>query len=438
MIVKIQHRRGSYTDYDPSKVLPGELVVTQSDDPNSSDGEAVYIGTKAGKVKQLATSVELDSKIATALQSAIPEFVDEVTQEAQDAANRAEAAAEHLVTDTTLTVEGRAADAKKTGDEIAQLKDDISQIVPGLSDEAKTALLDCFQHVAWLDHDADYYQRLSNALYSSQDVISISAVFNSGSAVLYPDTSLDDLKVFLTVTATYGDSHSAEVTSYALSGSLAIGENTITVSYRKKITTFTVTISDYEWGSDYTWLYRPSENGLLSEDENVSTVVQGGSPVETVSDGILNVKTIGDTYNIYKLIPLTSTNASIRAKLRFNKLPAATYPTGPRLQVSNGTTGAQLFALKDVNTNRYIIATNAGTNRPTVADNITLNQWYIVGCELKNGKQIISVDGNESIYDALSSYACTETRFIVQSPNTSENNETDVDIAWISFKSNDE
>ena len=59
--VKIQHRRGSYTDYDPSKVLPGELVVTQSNDPNASDGKGIYIGTTGGDVKQLATMQDMQS-----------------------------------------------------------------------------------------------------------------------------------------------------------------------------------------------------------------------------------------------------------------------------------------------------------------------------------------------------------------------------------------
>ena len=59
MIVKIQHRRGAYADYDPTKVLPGELVVVQSDDPATDDGKSIYIGTASGIIKRLATAEEI-------------------------------------------------------------------------------------------------------------------------------------------------------------------------------------------------------------------------------------------------------------------------------------------------------------------------------------------------------------------------------------------
>lgn len=67
--------------------------------------------------------------------------------------------------DNTLTQTGAAADAKKTGDEIADLKSDLEQIVPGLSEDAKEALLACFAHVAWIGTDGqDYYDALSESL----------------------------------------------------------------------------------------------------------------------------------------------------------------------------------------------------------------------------------------------------------------------------------
>ena len=69
-------------------------------------------------------------------------------------------------TDDTLSVADKAADAKAVGDEITALKEDLAQIVPGLSAEAKAALLACFDHVAWIDeHGQDYYDALYDALY---------------------------------------------------------------------------------------------------------------------------------------------------------------------------------------------------------------------------------------------------------------------------------
>jgi hypothetical protein len=88
---------------------------------------------------------------------------------------------EGIVTDKTLTVDGGIADAKATGDALSALEDavteetdklkaDLEAIVPGLSGEAKRALLDCFAHVAWIDKNGqDYYDALEDALADEED-----------------------------------------------------------------------------------------------------------------------------------------------------------------------------------------------------------------------------------------------------------------------------
>ena len=81
-------------------------------------------------------------------------------------------AAVTIETDKTLSVSDAPADAKVVGDEIASLKGDLSDIedevaaiVPGLSAEAKEALLACFAHVAWtVDDGIEYYNDLASAL----------------------------------------------------------------------------------------------------------------------------------------------------------------------------------------------------------------------------------------------------------------------------------
>lgn len=272
MIVKIQHRRGSYNDYDPSKLLPGEIAVTQSNDPNSPDGRAIYIATAAGNVKRLASADELKSDIETALQDAIPKFVDEATQKAQDAADRAEAAAEHLLIDTTLTQTGQAADAKVTGDEITGLKNDLRRKT-GLSEEIKVALLDCFEHVAWVDeHGQDYYDALYNALHTDTALVRITATFAQGSLKVYEDTPLNSLKAYLTVTGYYDDGETEILRDYSLSGELKVGTSTITVSKDGKTATFEVTVTQ---GQETGLLYRlPSVTELNGVNEYVDTGIQ--------------------------------------------------------------------------------------------------------------------------------------------------------------------
>ena len=115
-------------------------------------------------------------------------------------------------------------------------------VIKGFSDNAKTALLNCFEHVAWTDvHGAEYVTALENALYEN-DITGITAVYTQSGTVYDTDT-LNSLKSDLVVTATYSDSSTQTVTDYTLSGTLTAGTSTITVSYGGYDTTFTVTVT---------------------------------------------------------------------------------------------------------------------------------------------------------------------------------------------------
>ena len=69
----------------------------------------------------------------------------------------------------------------------------------------------------------------------------ISAVYSGGSVA--EGTPLDSLKTDLVVTAIYSDSTTRTLTDYSLSGTLAKGTSTITVTYSDKTTTFNVTVT---------------------------------------------------------------------------------------------------------------------------------------------------------------------------------------------------
>lgn len=113
----------------------------------------------------------------------------------------------------------------------------------GITPAFKTALLDCFSKVAWIDGDGQvYYGALLDALYP---LVSISAIYTQGGAI-YDTDSLDDLKNNLVVTALYGNNETGIVTDYVLSGSLAVGTSAITVTYRDKTDTFNVTVTSYK------------------------------------------------------------------------------------------------------------------------------------------------------------------------------------------------
>lgn len=159
-------------------------------------------------------------------------------------------------TETTVAEEMAARDAelsslkedlKQTEDEIIRTAGVVEELECGLTDEVKTALLNCFAKVAWIDaHGQTYYDALEDALNNERTLSSISAIFNQGSAVIYDTDQLYALKQYLTVTATYSDGTSRKVSNYTLDGTLTAGTSTVTVAYNKKVTTFNVTVTHQE------------------------------------------------------------------------------------------------------------------------------------------------------------------------------------------------
>lgn len=83
------------------------------------------------------------------------------------------------VVDSSLTVSGAAADAKKTGDEISALKSAIES-GSSLTSAIKSALLQIARKVAYIDEDGqDYYDDLYDALYPPIVVTAITLSANS-------------------------------------------------------------------------------------------------------------------------------------------------------------------------------------------------------------------------------------------------------------------
>lgn len=171
--------------------------------------------------------------------------------------------------------------------------------VEGLSEEAKQALLQLAQKVAYIDDQGQtYYQALYNALYPPEELVSISAIYTQ-SGTVYDTDSLDSLKTDLVVTAVYSDSSTATVPSadYTLSGTLTAGTSTITVSYSGKTTTFQVTVTHEAWyvTDGLLMLLDGEKNGVNGAHETALTtwVDQSGNGYNWTNSGAtVNAKSI--------------------------------------------------------------------------------------------------------------------------------------------------
>ena len=120
----IQNRRGVYSDFAPTKMVPGELAVVQSGDPDTTSGQSIYAAFLAGQIKRLATEEDLDN-VNTELAKKVDKetgkglSTNDFTTAEKNKLNGIEAQANKTVIDATLTQEGKAADAKAVGDAIA-------------------------------------------------------------------------------------------------------------------------------------------------------------------------------------------------------------------------------------------------------------------------------------------------------------------------------
>ena len=141
----IRGTKGDGNGYSASVSLSGTTVTVQGNNqmtavagPNTCE----LVLTRSGKVLSTANfilDVEPAAMDADTIQSetvlrelnAIIEGAETATQAAEnaaDAADRAEEAARTLTIDNTLTQAGQAADAKKVGDEITDLKEDLQSV----------------------------------------------------------------------------------------------------------------------------------------------------------------------------------------------------------------------------------------------------------------------------------------------------------------------
>lgn len=204
----------------------------------------------------------------------------------------------------------------------------------GLSNEVKQALLNCFNHVAWKDNDPNarqYINALQNALYPPANLLYITAVYTQ-SGIVYDTASLNDLKSDLVVTANYDNGTTSTVTTYTLSGTLTEGTSTISVTYGGKSTTFNVTVTA-EIPTGYTWLYKASDGVKLSARTDIVTPTNSNA-TETLNDGNLNIyipQTTGASkYIRYDLKQTTNTKAKLRAKFRINDMSIPTASSPPK------------------------------------------------------------------------------------------------------------
>lgn len=85
----IQNRRGIYGDFDPDKMLPGEIAVVTEGDPNTGTGARVYVCIEPGYVVPISTDGlgEVTAEDFTKLSDRVETLETELETQTQSLAN---------------------------------------------------------------------------------------------------------------------------------------------------------------------------------------------------------------------------------------------------------------------------------------------------------------------------------------------------------------
>ena len=130
----IQNRRGIYSNFDPSKMVEGELAVVLSGDPGSSTGRSLYVCFAPGIVKRIADyedAADMINSVTEDIQASFLQAINEAIDDADAATDTATSAAQ-----TAQTAAQTATTAANTANAAAQEAQ--SYVLGDISDKTVT------------------------------------------------------------------------------------------------------------------------------------------------------------------------------------------------------------------------------------------------------------------------------------------------------------
>jgi hypothetical protein len=235
-------------------------------------------------------------------------------------------------------------------------------------------------------------------------VTSISANYAQNGKTVYDTDSLDSLKDDLTVTASWSNGTTSTVAKadYSLSGTLAEGTSTVTVSYSGKTATFNVTVTGY-WDID--WEYTdgvPTDfDFYINTNNGTYTMTDDGYKVQT--------KTNTTDASCRPNTDFNATSGTVETVLRWVNIPT----------VSMGSTiggigwGISIFGSQIV-FNHDALSNNQ--NAITVFQNVQTNTDYTIRCEYTPTLAKVYVNG-ELVYTHTGTRTNTRSRYMVNLVN---------------------
>lgn len=227
-----------------------------------ADNDATSISLTTGSNAQYIVIYYYDSANDTESESTIYNSLEVTYNTAVDKVARADIETlESNVSDLDDDLDGKVdkqqaiADAGKAliiGDDGVVYPEEIDTS-GGLSDDAKAALLACFEHVEWNDDDGQYYYDALESALNSGRYPCIKVAFNANGHRFFPYDIVSTLKNFIIVTYYETEESGGVVVSnndVILSGALTTGTSRIKVMYNELSTSFVVPVEELVRNSD--------------------------------------------------------------------------------------------------------------------------------------------------------------------------------------------
>ena len=216
----IQFRRGQFSKFDPSRLLPGEPAVVTSGDPSVSDGRALYQCFAAGDVKRMATYDDMDADVRNIFDDEFGPEVAEATAAATQAATTANSAA-----NTASQAASTASTAANTAAAVAaDAEERINAAIEAIGDISELA-------VPLMSADTRGGAKLGNGLAVTDGALAVGAIAKPTSGAVFGPLAQVGAKGFATQDGT--PTPSAPVPVVCATGRNLISE----IKYGKGITT---------------------------------------------------------------------------------------------------------------------------------------------------------------------------------------------------------
>ena len=204
--------------------------------------------------------------------------------------------------------------------QISDLQDQID-VIPtssgGLTDSQKELLINILRNAIYANNQSSNIDDLEDSF--THTVVYISAVLDLGGNTIYSDDTLDTLRQYLTVSATYDDGTTEIINGYLLSGTLTVGTSIIQVIYRDAYTTISVPVSQavvrYTVTNNLTGVINSNTDTTIAEGNTYTGVLTAETTGFMPVNVLVTVNGVDVTSTVYNISTRTITISNVTGNI---------------------------------------------------------------------------------------------------------------------------